>query len=83
MAIALVVSWHYLFARIGIHSLFWRLLQVSGRLSWTGVDLFFVLSGFLIGGILLDSRDSPNYFRTFYIRRFFRIVPLYFVLIGA
>ena len=58
--------------------------QAAGRLSWTGVDLFFVLSGFLIGGILIDSRDSPSYFRTFYTRRFFRIVPLYVVwLIGT
>ncbi len=80
LAIALVVAYHYFFLIIASRpnsALSYTL--VIGRLTWTGVDLFFVLSGFLIGGILLDARNSSNYFRVFYTRRFYRIIPLYAV----
>jgi peptidoglycan/LPS O-acetylase OafA/YrhL len=80
MAILLVLVGHY-FAVPGAGAV--RFLNGYWfRLGWTGVDLFFVLSGFLIGGILLEVRGSPNYFKTFYARRFFRIIPLYYAWIS-
>ena len=81
-AIFLVLVYHYLeqqgsIAITGITPY----LQRAVLMGWSGVDLFFVLSGFLIGGILLDARVSTSYFRTFYLRRFFRIIPLYYLWI--
>lgn len=76
IAIILVLIWHYM-PRTSATPEF---LITSTRLFWSGVDLFFVLSGFLIAGILLQNVNSKNYFSAFYIRRAARIVPVYVVV---
>lgn len=81
IAILLVLICHLL-AQLKSNSGIFRYAVVAGRLTWSGVDLFFVLSGFLIGGILLDARSSPRYYTTFYARRAFRILPIYAVLLA-
>lgn len=80
----MVLAWHYVGCQINATSapeLLWLRQCVS--LMWSGVDLFFVLSGFLITGILRDQRESACYWSTFYLRRACRILPAYVLLLGS
>ncbi len=82
LAILLVMTVHFIGGAVAETPLqkFFVKAAVHG---WMGVDLFFVLSGFLITGILLGSKNKPRYFRNFYARRALRIFPLYYVVLIA
>lgn len=81
VAVIMVLAWHFIGSPSGgtEYAKPLHYMTVFGR---TGVDLFFVLSGFLITGILADFRSSRHMLPTFYARRALRIYPAYVVLIG-
>ena len=84
VALAMVLVWHCFCCQVDAESpVIVGSVSRAFSLGWSGVDLFFVLSGFLIAGILLDHQKTSNYFRVFYLRRTCRIFPLYFLLLGA
>jgi peptidoglycan/LPS O-acetylase OafA/YrhL len=72
IAILLVLSFHLF--NVGF-------LYPFFSLGWMGVELFFVLSGFLITGILLDTKFEPNFIKSFLVRRALRTLPLYYAVL--
>jgi peptidoglycan/LPS O-acetylase OafA/YrhL len=75
IAILLVMAHHFAQNLVPLHPIDVPVLYATSA-GWIGVDLFFVLSGFLITGILYDTRRARNYFQSFYARRILRIFPL-------
>lgn len=85
VAVLMVLLYHALFwsARVDAMNPVSRLVIEATQPGWLGVQLFFVLSGFLITGILVDGRERPGYFRRFYSRRARRILPAYLAVLTA
>ena len=83
VAILMVLFYHGFASRQNVEALagFPKLFVRLASPGWTGVNLFFALSGFLITGILLDSNHHPQYYRRFYLRRALRILPAYYGLL--
>jgi peptidoglycan/LPS O-acetylase OafA/YrhL len=77
LAILMVLLVHFVGNMLPTNQVERAIVLVTGYGTY-GVDLFFILSGFLITGILYDAHDKPNYFRNFYMRRVLRIFPLYY-----
>lgn len=77
----LIVLWHNCTAGLYHGNSLIKIINLVSNAGWIGVQLFFVLSGFLITGILLDSEKSPRQIRNFYARRVLRIFPPYYMLL--
>jgi peptidoglycan/LPS O-acetylase OafA/YrhL len=82
VALLLVVLYHTVgFSKVAARTPLEQIISHIASEGWVGVDLFFVLSGFLITGILLRTRQSEHFYRNFMLRRVLRIFPLYYLFI--
>lgn len=86
LALCMVLSYHYFSIDkqlVGPDTgLLVKLSLAVVHSNWLSLHLFFVLSGYLITGILIRSRETPNYYKNFYMRRVLRILPPYYLLIA-
>jgi peptidoglycan/LPS O-acetylase OafA/YrhL len=81
LAIGLVLLTHgFTVAPLGPVTRFLHMVTNSMQI---GLDLFFVLSGFLLSSILIRTRGDDGYFRSFYARRVLRIFPAYYLLLAG
>ncbi len=77
----ILVMLHHFIPEDRVATGWWSIFEVIRSASWCGVDLFFVLSGFLITGILCDTRQEQRYFARFFWRRALRIFPLQYAIL--
>jgi peptidoglycan/LPS O-acetylase OafA/YrhL len=77
LAVMMVLIFHFVGQMLTTNAIEHAVVAVTKQ-GLLGVDLFFVLSGFLITGLLYEARDKPHFLRNFYIRRVLRIFPLYY-----
>jgi peptidoglycan/LPS O-acetylase OafA/YrhL len=84
LALIMVLIYHLINNQILLTdnpSQFEIIIRKLSYFTWSALDLFFVLSGYLIAKVLIENKSSENYFRTFYIRRILRIMPLFYLLL--
>jgi len=82
LAVLMVLVFHFVGQMLATNAFENAIVSVT-KYGLLGVDLFFVLSGFLITGLLYEARGRPNYLRNFYVRRVLRIFPLYYGVLAV
>ncbi len=84
VAVLMILFYHTLDLNVRATSTaFENFVAMCYQYLWSGVDLFFVLSGFLITGVLVRTPKDSHFFRNFYARRILRLWPVYYSVYGA
>ena len=84
LAILGVIFYHgfYWKRNLNLYGFWQQIFLKTMAVGQYGVDLFFILSGFLITGILLNTRERTDYYKRFYLRRALRILPAYYLTLA-